>query len=65
MGEGTTQNAKGKPQHSTAGLKEAAFRCHHGYLGSKVLTYGEGYLGMLAGATGAGRWPVPARVVAI
>lgn len=34
----------GKPQHSTPGLKETERRCHHEYLGSKVLTYGEGYL---------------------
>ncbi len=34
----------GKPQHSSPGLKETERRCHHGYLGSKVLTYGEGYL---------------------
>lgn len=34
----------GKPQHSTPGLKETERRCHHEYLGRKVLTYGEGYL---------------------
>lgn len=46
-----------KPQHSTPGLKETERRCHHGYLGSKVLTYGEGYLRWLTRRTGACRWP--------
>lgn len=47
----------GKPQHSTPGLKETERRCHHGYLGSKVLTYGEGYLRRLVRRTEASRWP--------
>jgi len=47
------QTPRRKPQHSTAALKETERRCHRGYLGSKVLTYGEG----CSRRTEAGRWP--------
>lgn len=49
--------APGKPQHSTAALKEKRRCCHHGRVGSKVLTYGERCLERLVGRTEAGRWP--------
>lgn len=47
----------GKPQHSTAALKETRRCCHHGRVGSKVLTYGQSYLERLVRRTEAGRWP--------
>lgn len=49
--------APGKPQHSTAALKETRPCCHHGGVGSKALTYGESYLDRLVRRTEAGRWP--------
>lgn len=47
----------GKPQHSTAALKETRRCCHHERVGSKVLTYGQSYLERLVRRTEAGRWP--------
>lgn len=48
--------APGKPQHSTAALKETRRCCHHGRVGSKALTSGAIWSGP-GRRTGAGRWP--------
>lgn len=49
--------APGRPQHSTAALKETRRCCHHGRVAHKVFTYGHSYLEWLVRRTEAGRWP--------